>query len=71
MLYRSRVQTAVDVDRLQRELETIFGARRVSLRAVDLDTYSRDMWPRMLIAYRDGNVHLCLPGQDDSLLVAC
>jgi len=54
VLYRSRVQTAVDVDRLQRELETIFGARRVSMRAVDLDTYSRDMWPRMLIAYRDG-----------------
>jgi len=48
------VQPAVDVDRLQRELESILGARRVSLRSVDLDTYSRDMWPRMLIAYRDG-----------------
>jgi alkyldihydroxyacetonephosphate synthase len=48
------VQPAVDVDRLQRELEAIFGARRVSLRAVDLDTYARDMWPRLLIAYRDG-----------------
>ena len=48
------MQTAVDVDRLQRELEAIFGARRVSMRTVDLDTYSRDMWPRLLIAYRDG-----------------
>ena len=48
------MQPAVDVDRLQRELESILGARRVSLRGVDLDTYSRDMWPRMLIAYRDG-----------------
>lgn len=46
--------SAVDADRLQRELESIFGARRVSMRAVDLDTYARDMWPRMLIAYRDG-----------------
>ena len=48
------MQPAVDVDRLQRELESIFGPRRVSLRAVDLDTYARDMWPRLLIAYRDG-----------------
>src|SRR6185436_20604955 len=48
------MQAAMDSERLQRELEAIFGARRVSLRAVDLDTYSRDMWPRMLIAYRDG-----------------
>lgn len=24
------------------------------MRAVDLDTYARDMWPRLLIAYRDG-----------------
>jgi alkyldihydroxyacetonephosphate synthase len=48
------VQSAVDVDRLQRELESIFGSRRVSLRAVDLETYARDMWPRLLIAYREG-----------------
>jgi alkyldihydroxyacetonephosphate synthase len=48
------VQSAVDVDRLQRDLEAIVGPRRVSMRAVDLDTYSRDMWPRILIAYRDG-----------------
>ncbi len=44
----------VDVDRLQRDLEAIIGPRRVSMRAVDLDTYSRDMWPRSLLAYREG-----------------
>ena len=27
---------------------------RGSIRAVDLDTYSRDMWPRLLLAYREG-----------------
>ncbi len=44
----------IDSDRLLRDLEMIVGARRVSMRAVDLDTYSRDMWPRVLIGYRDG-----------------
>ena len=44
----------IDVDRLQRDLEAIFGARRVSVRPVDLETYARDMWPRMLIAHREG-----------------
>ena len=48
------MQSAVDVDRLQRELEAIVGPRRVSVRPVDLDTYARDMWPRILLAYRDG-----------------
>ncbi len=51
--YGARVH-ALDADRLQRELEAIFGPRRVSTRAVDLETYSRDMWPRMLIEHRDG-----------------
>ena len=45
---------SIDIDRLQRDLEAIVGPRRVSMRGVDLDTYARDMWPRMLIAYRDG-----------------
>jgi alkyldihydroxyacetonephosphate synthase len=49
------MQAAVDIDRLQRELELIFGARRVSLRPVDLETYSRDMWPRALIGHREGH----------------
>ncbi|HTR49638.1 MAG TPA: FAD-binding oxidoreductase [Kofleriaceae bacterium] len=44
----------IDVDRLHRELEAIVGPRRVSMRAVDLDTYARDMWPRLLLAIRDG-----------------
>lgn len=48
------MQLATDVDRLQRELEAIFGVRRVSLRAIDLETYARDMWPRLLLGYRDG-----------------
>ena len=52
--YGFRVHAVADVDRLQRDLEAIFGPRRVSTRNVDLDTYARDMWPRLLIAYRDG-----------------
>ncbi|MGE5186747.1 MAG: FAD-binding oxidoreductase [Acidobacteriota bacterium] len=48
------MQPAVDVDRLQRELESICGPRRVSTRTVDLETYARDMWPRLLLAIRDG-----------------
>jgi alkyldihydroxyacetonephosphate synthase len=48
------VPATLDVDRLQRELEAIFGPRRVSLRAVDLDVYARDMWPRLLLRHRDG-----------------
>ncbi|HEY4182223.1 MAG TPA: FAD-binding oxidoreductase [Kofleriaceae bacterium] len=45
--------TAVDAERLQRDLEAIVGPRRVSFRQVDLDTYSRDMWPRLLLRYRE------------------
>ena len=48
------MDAALDADRLQRELEAIFGPRRVSLRPVDLDTYARDMWPRLLLGYREG-----------------
>ena len=54
--YRSPVPVPsampVDLDRLQRDLEAIVGPRRVSMRTVDLETYSRDMWPRLLLAYR-------------------
>jgi hypothetical protein len=35
------MQAALDADRLQRELEAIFGPRRVSLRPIDLETYAR------------------------------
>ncbi|MEO8704166.1 MAG: FAD-binding oxidoreductase [Kofleriaceae bacterium] len=51
----------VDVDRLHRDLEAIVGPRRVSMRGVDLDTYARDMWPRMLLAYREGTSELHRP----------
>jgi alkyldihydroxyacetonephosphate synthase len=44
----------VDPDRLRRELEGLLGARRVSMRDGDLETYARDMWPRLLLARRDG-----------------
>ncbi|MCB9559973.1 MAG: FAD-binding oxidoreductase [Kofleriaceae bacterium] len=46
----------VDPDRLRRELESLLGARRVSMRDGDLDTYARDMWPRLLLARRDGQL---------------
>jgi alkyldihydroxyacetonephosphate synthase len=48
------MQAALDVEHLQRELEAIFGPRRVSLRAIDLETYARDMWPRLLLRHREG-----------------
>jgi len=43
-----------DADRLLRDLEAIVGPRRVSMRGVDLDVYARDMWPRALLAHREG-----------------
>ena len=45
---------ALDPDTLRRELEGICGPRRVSMRDTDLETYARDMWPRLLFARRDG-----------------
>jgi alkyldihydroxyacetonephosphate synthase len=48
------MHAAIDADRLHRDLEGIFGPRRVSTRIVDLDVYSRDMWPRLLLAHREG-----------------
>ena len=47
---------AADPERVRKELEAIVGPRRVSVRAVDLDTYARDMWPRLLFARRDGDL---------------
>jgi alkyldihydroxyacetonephosphate synthase len=46
---------AVDVDRLRRALVPIVGERRLSMRDADLATYARDMWPRLLLAVRDGS----------------
>ncbi|MBK9033918.1 MAG: FAD-binding oxidoreductase [Myxococcales bacterium] len=50
-----------DADRVRRELEAIVGPRRVSLRPGDLDTYARDMWPRLLLARRAGAPPASLP----------
>jgi len=46
--------SAVSTDRLRRELEAVCGPRRVSMKDADLDVYARDMWPRLLLARRDG-----------------
>jgi alkyldihydroxyacetonephosphate synthase len=43
----------VDPDQLAADLERIVGPRRVSMRETDLVTYSRDMWPRLLLAVRE------------------
>ena len=51
----------VDPDRIRKELKAIVGPRRVSLRPVDLDTYARDMWPRLLFARRAGEPAQHLP----------
>jgi alkyldihydroxyacetonephosphate synthase len=50
-----------DADRVRRELEGIVGPRRVSVRPGDLDTYARDMWPRLLLARRAGVAPTMLP----------
>ena len=48
--------TAVDADRLRRELTAIVGERRLSMRESDLASYGRDMWPRLLIGVRAGEL---------------
>jgi alkyldihydroxyacetonephosphate synthase len=55
------VASSVDPDKLRAALEAIFGPRRVSLRVVDRQTYARDMWPRMLLARREGEPPEHLP----------
>ena len=52
--YRVGMRVTVDADRLHKELVKIVGSKRVSVAATDLDTYSRDMWPRLLLAVREG-----------------
>jgi alkyldihydroxyacetonephosphate synthase len=49
-------RTAVDADRLRRELAPIVGERRMSQRESDLASYGRDMWPRALIGVRAGSL---------------
>ncbi len=46
---------------LRRSLAGIVGEDRVSTRADDRDTYSRDMWPRALFAVREGQTALHPP----------
>jgi alkyldihydroxyacetonephosphate synthase len=48
------VPTAANLAALGRDLEKLLGDRRVSARESDLTTYSRDMWPRLLLAIREG-----------------
>jgi alkyldihydroxyacetonephosphate synthase len=49
-------RTAVDADRLRRALVPIVGERRLSQRESDLASYGRDMWPRLLIGVRAGEL---------------
>jgi alkyldihydroxyacetonephosphate synthase len=46
-------RVTIDAEALRRNLEDIVGPRRVSMRETDLVTYSRDMWPRLLLAIRE------------------
>ncbi|HTM23475.1 MAG TPA: FAD-binding oxidoreductase [Kofleriaceae bacterium] len=48
-------RVSIDTDELRRELERVVGPRRVSTDANDLATYARDMWPRLLLAVREGD----------------
>lgn len=58
---RVLVFAPVDPDKLRLALEAICGPRRVSLRLLDRQTYARDMWPRLLLARRDGEAPAHLP----------
>ena len=46
---------------LRRQLADVVGTERVSVRADDRDSYSRDMWPRALFAVREGKTALHPP----------
>jgi alkyldihydroxyacetonephosphate synthase len=45
---------AIDTEALARALRPIVGDERISARETDLTTYSRDMWPRLLLSIREG-----------------
>ncbi|HET6612900.1 MAG TPA: FAD-binding oxidoreductase [Kofleriaceae bacterium] len=47
-------RAAADPEVIRDKLAAIVGDRRVSLADTDLDAYSRDMWPRLLIGLRAG-----------------
>jgi alkyldihydroxyacetonephosphate synthase len=44
----------VDAEKLRSELQKIVGASRISMDPNDLTTYSRDVWPRLLIGIAAG-----------------
>jgi alkyldihydroxyacetonephosphate synthase len=48
------VQPRVELAELVRALGAVVGELRVSTRAADRSVYSRDMWPRLLLAVRAG-----------------
>ena len=48
------MRSTIDAGHLQDGLEAIVGTKRVSVQNSDLDTYARDMWPRLLLSIRDG-----------------
>jgi len=48
-------RVTIDADELRRELERVVGPRRMSFDPSDLQTYARDMWPRLLLAVREGD----------------
>jgi alkyldihydroxyacetonephosphate synthase len=52
---------AVDADLVAKELYALLGPRRVSVSEPDRDTYARDMWPRMLLARREGQPEALRP----------
>ena len=54
-------RAGLDPDRLRRELVPIVGERRLSMRASDLASYGRDMWPRLLIGIAAGKLPADLP----------
>ena len=45
-----RSPVTADLEVVRTELAQIVGERRMSLRESDLDVYSRDMWPRLLLS---------------------
>ncbi len=57
----SGARVGLDPDRLRRELVPIVGERRLSMRASDLASYGRDMWPRLLIGLAAGRLPADLP----------
>lgn len=54
-IVRGMAVARVDLEDLRRALAGVVGDLRVSTRAADRAAYSRDMWPRLLLAVRAGS----------------